>query len=89
MREDYGNISLVTHDEGFGDMGFGAPPPDLMREHSSLDTSIHQVSFTLYLTLNFGWGSNEQKSENKIKNFSVIIHLQNFLYFFSFFQIAC
>lgn len=41
MREDYGNISLVPNDDGFGDMGFDADAPDLMR-HGSLEPSMEQ-----------------------------------------------
>ncbi|CAL4132177.1 unnamed protein product, partial [Meganyctiphanes norvegica] len=39
MREDYGNISLVTGDDGFGDMGF-EEPPDIMRDASAMDQSL-------------------------------------------------
>lgn len=39
MREDYGNISLVTGDDGFGDMGF-EEPPDIMRDASPMDQSL-------------------------------------------------
>ncbi|KAK7864948.1 hypothetical protein R5R35_004933 [Gryllus longicercus] len=44
MREDYGNITLVTNDEGFGDMGFDAEPPELMRNVSSLEPSLDQAN---------------------------------------------
>jgi cohesin complex subunit SCC1 len=43
MREDYGNINLVASDEGFGDMGFDAEPPELMRNVSNLEPSLDQV----------------------------------------------
>ncbi|PSN53737.1 hypothetical protein C0J52_02184 [Blattella germanica] len=36
MREDYGNINLVSNDEGFGDMGFDTEPPELMRNANLL-----------------------------------------------------
>ncbi|KAK7084536.1 Double-strand-break repair protein rad21 [Halocaridina rubra] len=39
MREDYGNISLVTGDDGFGDMGFEGPP-DIMRDASPMDQTL-------------------------------------------------
>lgn len=39
MREDYGNISLVTGDDGFGDMGF-EEPPDIMRDASAMDQTL-------------------------------------------------
>ncbi|XP_042231929.1 double-strand-break repair protein rad21 homolog A-like isoform X2 [Homarus americanus] len=39
MREDYGNISLVTGDDGFGDMGF-EEPPDIMRDASAMDRTL-------------------------------------------------
>ncbi|XP_063909003.1 double-strand-break repair protein rad21 homolog isoform X2 [Zophobas morio] len=42
MREDYGNISLVTNDDGFGDMGFDTDAPDLMRHASGLEPSMEQ-----------------------------------------------
>ncbi|KAJ8866497.1 hypothetical protein PR048_032340 [Dryococelus australis] len=44
MREDYGNISLVTNDEGFGDMGFDTEPPELIRNVSNLEPSLDQTS---------------------------------------------
>lgn len=40
MREDYGNISLMATDDGFGDMGFDSEPPELMRDAPSLDPSL-------------------------------------------------
>ena len=43
MREDYGNISLVTGDDGFGDMGFDAEPPELMRDTNSLEPSLEKT----------------------------------------------
>mgnify|MGYP002716471827 CR=1 FL=1 len=42
MREDYGNLCLVTNDEGFGDMGFDNEPPDILRTAASLDRSFDQ-----------------------------------------------
>lgn len=44
MREDYGNISLVTNDDGFGDMGFDTDAHDLMRHTAGLETSMDQVN---------------------------------------------
>ncbi|XP_054265906.1 double-strand-break repair protein rad21 homolog [Macrosteles quadrilineatus] len=41
MREDYGNIALVTTEEGFGDIGFGTDPPDLMH-HQGLAQALDQ-----------------------------------------------
>lgn len=44
MREDYGNITLVPHDDGFGDMGaFDADHTDLMRSPHALEPSLEQV----------------------------------------------
>lgn len=43
MREDYGNISLVTNDDGFGDMGFDTDAHDLMRHTAGLEASMDQV----------------------------------------------
>lgn len=44
MREDYGNLSLVTHDQGFGDMSFDAEPPELLRHATSMEPALDQVS---------------------------------------------
>lgn len=44
MREDYGNLSLVSHDQGFGDMSFDAEPPELLRHAgSAIEPSLDQV----------------------------------------------
>jgi len=43
MREDYGNIALVTTEEGFGDIGFGTDPPDLMH-HQGLAQALDQTN---------------------------------------------
>lgn len=32
MREDYGTLPMSINDDGFGDMGFDADTPDLMRD---------------------------------------------------------
>ncbi|KAK0181818.1 hypothetical protein PV327_000012 [Microctonus hyperodae] len=42
MREDYGNLSLVTHDQGFGDMSFDAEPPELLRHVSTMEAPLDQ-----------------------------------------------
>ncbi|KAF2894481.1 hypothetical protein ILUMI_11681 [Ignelater luminosus] len=42
MREDYGSITLVSNDDGFGDMGFETDAPELMRPTSGLEPSIEQ-----------------------------------------------
>lgn len=42
MREDYGNISLVTNDDGFGDIGFDTDAHDLMRHTAVLESSMDQ-----------------------------------------------
>ncbi|XP_030764518.1 double-strand-break repair protein rad21 homolog isoform X2 [Sitophilus oryzae] len=42
MREEYGNISLVNHDDGFGDMGFDTDTPELMRHATGLEPSMEQ-----------------------------------------------
>ncbi|XP_020706770.1 double-strand-break repair protein rad21 homolog isoform X2 [Athalia rosae] len=42
MREDYGSLSLVTHDQGFGDMSFDAEPPELMRHAATMEPSLDQ-----------------------------------------------
>lgn len=44
MREDYGSLSLVTHDQGFGDMSFDAEPPELMRHATAMEPSLDQVN---------------------------------------------
>ncbi|CAH1973037.1 unnamed protein product [Acanthoscelides obtectus] len=46
MREDIGTISLVGHDEGFGDMGFDTEAPELMRHAPGLEPSMEPVLFT-------------------------------------------
>ncbi|XP_033230081.1 double-strand-break repair protein rad21 homolog isoform X3 [Belonocnema kinseyi] len=42
MREDYGSLSLVTHDQGFGDMSFDAEPPELLRHAGSMEPTLDQ-----------------------------------------------
>ncbi|KAF7992332.1 hypothetical protein HCN44_001657 [Aphidius gifuensis] len=43
MREDYGNLSLVTHDQGFGDMSFDAEAPELLRHQNiTMETPMDQ-----------------------------------------------
>lgn len=42
MREDYGSLSLGTHDQGFGDMSFDAEPPELLRHAASMEPSLDQ-----------------------------------------------
>lgn len=43
MREDYGSLNLVTHDDGFGDMGFDTDNPDIMREAIGNEGGLEQV----------------------------------------------
>lgn len=43
MREDYGSLNLVTHDDGFGDMGFDTDNPDIMREAIGNEDGLEQV----------------------------------------------
>ncbi|KAK1134970.1 hypothetical protein K0M31_007736 [Melipona bicolor] len=43
MREDYGNLALVTHDQGFGDMSFDAEPPELLRHAGAVEPSLDQT----------------------------------------------
>lgn len=52
MREDYGSLSLVTHDQGFGDMSFDVEPPDLLRHTSNIDAPLDQVRLKFILKLN-------------------------------------
>ncbi|RVE50126.1 hypothetical protein evm_005149 [Chilo suppressalis] len=42
MREDYGSLNLVTHDDGFGDMGFDTDNPDIMREAIGNEAGLEQ-----------------------------------------------
>ncbi|XP_043462432.1 double-strand-break repair protein rad21 homolog isoform X1 [Leptopilina heterotoma] len=42
MREDYGSLSLATHDQGFGDMSFDAEPPELLRHATSMEPTLDQ-----------------------------------------------
>lgn len=43
MREDYGNLPMTIHDDGFGDIGFDAGGPDYI--HDDVDANI-DVSFS-------------------------------------------
>ncbi|XP_017795275.1 PREDICTED: double-strand-break repair protein rad21 homolog [Habropoda laboriosa] len=43
MREDYGSLALVTHDQGFGDMSFDAEPPELLRHAGAVEPSLDQT----------------------------------------------
>lgn len=55
MREDYGSLNLVTHDDGFGDMGFDTDQPDIMREAIGNDGGLgEQVCKQLYATKGTG-----------------------------------
>ncbi|XP_050349066.1 double-strand-break repair protein rad21 homolog isoform X2 [Nymphalis io] len=42
MREDYGSLNMVTHDDGFGDMGFDTDNPDIMREAIGNEGGLEQ-----------------------------------------------
>jgi len=53
MREDYGSLSLVTHDQGFGDMSFDAEPPELLRHGSGMEPSLDQVIYIIFVLFNF------------------------------------
>lgn len=53
MREDYGSLSLVTHDQGFGDLGFDAEPPELLRHTSGMEPALDQVSFFIFYFILF------------------------------------
>lgn len=50
MREDYGSLNLVTHDDGFGDMGFDTDNPDIMREAIGNEGGLEQVNTCFLLT---------------------------------------
>lgn len=50
MREEYGNIALVTTEEGFGDIGFGSDTPDLIH-HQGLAQALDQVGLLLSFSL--------------------------------------
>ncbi|XP_071450868.1 double-strand-break repair protein rad21 homolog [Hetaerina americana] len=57
MREDYGNISLVTNgDEGFGDMGFDTEPPELMRDATQGEASLEQANLLFSESVDVGRG---------------------------------
>lgn len=43
MREDYGSLSMSIHDDGFGDMGFDAETPELVRD--GMDAHIDEHLF--------------------------------------------
>ena len=51
MREDYGSLNLVTHDDGFGDMGFDTDNPDIMREAIGNEGGLEQVGLVFLYTL--------------------------------------
>lgn len=68
MREDYGSLSLVTHDQGFGDMSFDAEPPELLRHGGGIEPSLDQVLFILYIIIFF-----------YIINYQMIIGEQNYM----------
>lgn len=68
MREDYGSLSLVTHDQGFGDMSFDAEPPELLRHGSGIEPSLDQVLFILCIIIFF-----------YIINYQMIIGEQNYM----------
>lgn len=53
MREDYGSLSLVTHDQGFGDMSFDAEPPELLRHGSGMEPSLDQVFILCVLNFTY------------------------------------
>lgn len=53
MREDYGSLSLVTHDQGFGDMSFDAEPPELLRHGSGMEPSLDQVFILCVLSFTY------------------------------------
>lgn len=38
MREDYGNLPMTIHDDGFGDIGFDSDEPAFIRD--DVDTAI-------------------------------------------------
>lgn len=66
MREDYASISLVTNDNGFGDMGF-EEPPELMRAASAMEQSLdhHNLMFGETSALD---KEKEQPSMSKIED---------------------
>lgn len=49
MREDYGSLNLVTHDDGFGDMGFDTDHPDIMREAIGNEGGLEQVTLQYFI----------------------------------------
>lgn len=51
MREDYGSLNLVTHDDGFGDMGFDTDNPDIMRDAMGSGAGLEQVRFFMFVKL--------------------------------------
>lgn len=51
MREDYGSLNLVTHDDGFGDMGFDTENPDIMRDAIGNEGGLEQVKIIYIYSL--------------------------------------
>lgn len=47
MREDYGNLPMSIHDDGFGDIGFDADGPDFIRDE--VDPNIDVSCWIAYV----------------------------------------
>jgi len=51
MREDYGSLSLSLQDDGFGDIGFEAETPEIIR--CSIPSNINVSIFEFFGYMNF------------------------------------
>lgn len=44
MREDYGNLPMTIHDDGFGDIGFDADGPDFIRDDVDANIDVSKIT---------------------------------------------
>lgn len=63
MREDYGNLPMTIHDDGFGDIGFDADGPDFIRDDTNIDVrannrnfyytdvNLHSIVFVVFISI--------------------------------------
>lgn len=71
MREDYGNLPMTIHDDGFGDIGFDADGPDFIRDDTNIDVRINKrkifnSEFCIQLLLILFLPPSRQKKIRKI-----------------------
>lgn len=50
MREDYGNLPMTIHDDGFGDIGFDADGPDFIRDDVDANIDVcNQILTSIFI----------------------------------------